>query len=533
MIRSFFVPAIFFLAEVSFGILLCPPEVAQVCNCYTEYVGSVEIEERNHVNCSSRGLYHVPIFNFRQGTKLYQLSLANNTLITISPMIFPRKLDIQILDISKNPIGNTLIGDFFADSTTNLKTLIAQEIGLNLRRSISFIRGLHSLEELDLSRNLEYAIQRLPELFYDSELHSLKKLSLSLCRISDMSENAFQGLNNLRKLDLSLNFLSRVPRAVRSLSLLKKLSLRENDITIIHRGDFGDLHCLEELDLSINLLGQLEAFSDGAFVGMENSLRSLALQDCHMAVIPTMALSQLKKLKHLDISHNKISFMNNRSFIGDYHLETLDISVNPWLIDDEMFYGVQSTLRTLIMQRVGLSKMPVIPLLALGQLRHLDLSNNNLRRIDNDSLSGIPARKLYFSGNKISYISPYAFWHYTLPIVLDVSKNRLQSVEFVFDAPTCTFYYLNISDNGLPCNCAVENLINSRRVKYLTGNCELTDRKVYQFNNVTSELEQRCGKLPATFCLWWVPRSSSANETKHIMVHVIVVLHCIFIILLP
>ena len=529
MIRAAFVAAILFLAEVSIGLLLCPPEVKKVCSCFTDYIGTVEIEERSYVNCSSRGLLEVPPLNIRHGMKIYKLSLANNTLITLSPDIFPRKLDIQIIDISRNPIGNTLIGNFFSKVAFQLKTLIAREIGLNLRRSISFIRGLHSLEELDFSRNLEYAIQELPELFYDSELHSLKKLSLSLCRISEISDSAFTGLNNLRELDLSLNFLSKVPRAVNSLSLLTKLNLRENDITILHRGDFGDLHCLEELDLSVNLLGQLEAFSNGAFIGMENSLISLSLQDCHMALIPTMALSQLKKLKILDISHNRISFMNNRSFIGDYRLEKLDISSNPWLVDEEMFYGVESSLRTLIMQTVGLSQIPAKTFSVLRKLRHLDLSNNKIRKIKNDSLSGIAARRLYFSDNKISYISPYAFKHYRLPIALDVSKNIIQSMDFVFDSPTCTFYYLNVSDNGFLCNCAIEKLLNSRRVKYLTGNCAFSDGKVHPFKNVTSDLESRCGKSSASFCLWWVPRSSSVKETIHIISYMIITLHVIYV----
>lgn len=524
MIRFGLVFAIFFLTEVSLGSSVCSPEVAQMCNCYTEYVGTAQIEERHYVDCSSRGLYQLPILNFRAETKLFKLSLANNTLITLSPLIFPERLNLQIIDISKNPIGNALLEDFFASHTTNLKSLIAQEIGLNLRRSISFLRGLHSLEELDLSRNLEYAVQKLPELFYDTELHSLQTLSLSLCRISDIAENALQGLNNLRELDLSLNFLSSVPRAVRSLSLLKKLNLRENDITIIHRGDFGDLHCLEELDLSINLLGQLGAFSDGAFTGMENSLRFLSLRDCHVALIPTLALSELNKLKHLDISHNKISYMNNRSFTGKYQLETLDISANRWLIDDDMFDGVESSLQTLIMRSVGLSYFPAVPLSKLLHLRHLDLSNNLIKGIYNETISQITARKLYFSGNKISYISPYAFSYYSLPIVLDVSENILQSLDFVFKAPKCTFYYLNVSDNGFSCNCAIEKLVNSKRVKHLTGNCALSDGKIYPFSHVTSQVERKCGKSSATFCFWWVPKNSCDFTVSSNVMYVFLVL---------
>ena len=521
MFRSLFVLVVSMLAEISVGYTICPDDVVQICNCYSEYIRTTEVVQRHHVDCSSRGLYQIPVLNFPKWAKIYKLSFANNTLITISPNNFPRQLNVEIIDISKNPLGNSLIDDFFSKSTKHLKTLIAQDIGLNLRRSVSFIRGLHSLEELDLSRNLEYAVQKLPELFYDNELHSLKKLSLSLCRISHITENAFQGLNNLRELDLSLNFLSRVPRAVRSLSLLKKLNLRENDITVIHRGDFGDLHCLEELDLSINLLGQMEAFSDGAFAGLGNSLRSLKLHDCHMALIPTVALSGLNQLKHLDISNNKISYMSNRSFIGHFQLESFDISVNPWLVQDDMFSSFQNSLKVLKMQNVGLTKVPTRSLSILRKLRHLDISDNGIRKIENNSLSGITARKLYLSGNKISGVSPNAFSHHSLPVALDLSENILHSLDFVFKATMCTFYRLNISDNGFTCSCIIERLINSKRVKYLTGNCVMADGKHYPFNHVTSELERKCGKSRATFCFWWVPKTSGAESVVSVIYYVI------------
>ena len=513
MVRPVFVIAVSMLAGLSVEYTtICPEHVASACDCYSENIRTTEVVQRHHVDCSSRGLYQIPVLNFPKWARIYKLSLANNTLITISSNVFPHQLHVEIINISTNPLGNSLTEDFFAKSTHHLKTLIAQDIGLNLRRSISFVRGLHSLEELDLSRNLEYAVNKLPELFHDNELHSLKKLSLSLCRISRITENAFHGLNNLRDLDLSLNFLSRVPRAVRSLSLLKKLNLRENDITVIHRGDFNDLRCLEELDLSINLLGQMEAFSDGAFAGLGRSLHSLKLHDCHMALIPTVALSELNQLRNLDLSNNKISFMSNRSFIGHFQLERFDISSNPWLIQYDMFARFENSLKELKMRNVGLTKVPTNSLSILRKLRHLDLSDNGIRKIENISLSTITARKLYLNGNKISYVSPYAFSHHSLPVALDLSDNILQSLDFVFKSTMCTFYRLNVSDNGFACNCIIETLINSKRVKYLTGNCAKSDGKQYSFGHVTSELERKCGKSRATFCFWWVPKTSGAES---------------------
>ena len=518
MVRVTFVIAVFRLVELSAAYTtICPEHVAKVCDCYSENIRTTEVIQRHHVDCSSRGLYQIPVLNFSKWAKIYKLSFANNTLITISSDVFPQQIRVEIVNISTNPLGNSLTDGFFAQNTLRLKILIARDIGLNLRRSISFARGLHDLVELDLSRNLEYAVNKLPELFHDNELHSLQKLSLSLCRISRISENAFHGLTNLRELDLSLNFLSRVPRALRSLSLLKKLNLRENDITVIHRGDFSDLRCLEELDLSVNLLGQMEAFSDGAFAGLGKSLHSLTLHDCHMALIPTVALSELKQLKYLDLSMNRISFMSNRSFMGHFKLESFDISDNPWLIQDDMFSSFHDSLKVLKMRNVGLKKVPTRSLAILRKLRHLDLADNGIRKIENNSLASVTARKLFFNGNKISYVSPNAFSHYSLPVAIDLADNILQSLDFVFKSTMCTFYRLDVSDNGFACNCIIERLINSKRVKYLTGNCAKDDGKRYSFDHVTSELERKCGKSRATFCFWWVPKTSGADDGVHTM----------------
>ncbi|XP_060599717.1 leucine-rich repeat-containing G-protein coupled receptor 4-like [Ruditapes philippinarum] len=492
----------------------CPDEISRVCTCYTTYTGSVRREERRHVDCSSRELRKVPYLDFREGSRLYEIRLQNNSITSLQARDFARKTHVRILDISGNPVGSSLRKSLLKKTVRGIKVLKVRDIGLDLQNmtSLNFVKDLHTLEELDLSGNLEFGVEMLPAIFVEQEIHSLKVLSLSLCRIRDINPHGFIGLNNLREMDLSQNYLSRVPRALNRLSLLRKLTLRENDITVIYHGDFTELNCLEELDLSKNLLGQIEAFRNGALFGLGNSLTRFHLHNTHLGFFPTRTLSELKELKHLDISHNTMRLLTNVSFSGRYSLTFLDISGNPWILDNQMFDGVKDSLVTLRMSNAGMTSVPRIALEKLHKLRNLDLSNNELGSLDNDSIYGISARRLSFRGNKISYISADTFSHYKRPLDIDLSQNTLGSLGFVFESEKCTFYNLNISYNGFLCDCQIEQLVNSRRVFDLFANCILkTGQKVAISNeSMIYNLEKHCGKSSRTFCLWWAPKSGTS-----------------------
>lgn len=509
----------------------CPDGLSRICSCYTTYSGTIRREERLHVDCSSRELKHVPYLDFREGTRLYELLLQNNSITTFSAEDFARKVYVRHLDISGNPFGMSLESFLLKNSVIGLKTLKVKDIGLDLQNmtSLHFLRDVHSLEELDLSENLEYGVNMLQAIFVENEVHSLKILRLALCRIRDINPHAFIGLNNLREMDLSQNYLSRVPRAVNRLGLLRKLNLRENDITVVYYGDFSDLNCLEELDLSKNLLGQIEAFRNGALFGIGSSLTHLYLHNTHLGFIPTRTLSELKKLMHLDISHNTITLMSNISFSGKYRLKFLDISGNPLIIDNNMFNAVKDSLVTLRMRRLGLTSVPKIPIRELQKLRNLDLSYNEVHTINNDSITGISARRLSFRGNKIRYVSSDAFSHYKRPLDIDLSENVLDSLEFVFKSEKCTFYKLNITHNGFMCDCQIERVVNSKRIFDLDGNCILKTGQMVSLINgsMTQDLEKRCGKSPQTFCLWWAPKSNASTSCISFLLTVLLVyIHC-------
>lgn len=437
------------------------------------------------MDCSSRRLLHVPFMNFPENTRIHEINLQNNSITSFSTAEFANRIQIRRLDISTNPIAQSLSTGLFNNVARNVQVLKARDINLNLQNitSLSFLDGLDTLEELDLSRNFVHGVNKLPALFSQNHLPALKKLSLSLCRIQKVSVQAFAGIDNVREIDLSQNHLVKVPRALSRLRHLTKLNLRENDITVIYHGDFSDLPHLQVLDLSRNLLGERESFRNGALFGVRNSLTHLYLQDTQLFTIPTKTFSVLRKLHHLDLSSNRISDLKNTSFQGQYNLVFLDISDNPLAVTNDMFVGVEDSLFTLRMRKSGLNAIPLIPLQRLKVLRHLDLSYNALLAIE--SLAGITARRLSFQENRIRYISPQAFSLYRRPVDLDVSQNILAALDFVFKSDHCTFYKLNITGNGLLCDCSVERLINSGRTHTISGDCLQKDGNSVSFRNQT------------------------------------------------
>ncbi|KAH3697078.1 leucine-rich repeats and immunoglobulin-like domains protein sma-10 isoform X2 [Dreissena polymorpha] len=491
----------------------CPEEINRVCTCFTRnvYVSGVR-EERHYVDCSSRGLFSLPFFDFPEEMKLYSVNIRNNSVTALSLSNFRNSIHISRIDVSRNPLGSYLESDLFSTKIKSIETFIGRDIGLNLQNvtSLEFIRNSNSLKELDLSGNMEYGVDMLPALFQDNNIHSLVTLSLALCRIRRINPHAFIGLVHLQDIDLSQNFLKKVPKALQRLTLLRRLNLSENDIAAISYGDFIELHCLQELDLSKNLLGQLDAFRPGAFYGLEDSLTSLRLHDSFLTSPPTDVLSGLKKLEHLDISLNGITEITNFSFIGNYGLASLDISENPLIIHVKMFDSVRRTLRVLRMRKTGLNYIPYLG--QLHMLEELDLSFNSITSIDSYSLKGVSARRLLFSGNRIQTIDSMAFSQYHLPVHLDVSYNELVSLNFVLDSPKCTFYEVNVSSNGFLCDCQIEKLINSRLTHRLVGDCMLRTGEKIPFNNATlvTELVRQCGRTHSSYCFWWVKNSAES-----------------------
>ncbi|XP_020709455.2 uncharacterized protein LOC105688326 isoform X1 [Athalia rosae] len=153
---------------------------------------------------------------------------------------------VQALDLSDNSISTLLNYDLKETGLVNLKYLNLSHNSVNEIGSFAFV-GLEDLAVLDLSNNHLYYIPR--DTFLDSsnlrillldrnqfgtkipdlQSKSISELGLSNCQIGHVDTQAFAGLEHLRKLDLSKNYLIQIDSwELKPLQLLKEINLNDN-----------------------------------------------------------------------------------------------------------------------------------------------------------------------------------------------------------------------------------------------------------------------------------------------------------------
>ncbi|XP_053264528.1 CD180 antigen [Podarcis raffonei] len=172
-------------------------------------------------------------------------------------------------------------------------------------------------------------------------LSKLQHLDLSRSQIesADCCSKPLRGLSSLQHLNLSYNSKLRFHNAAFNESInLKVLDLTSTQILInASQGPFCNLHFLQVLNLSYSkidlniphILQGLEnlivlklngnnfesktILEDNLFQQAPN-LEVLTLSSCKLSAIQTKAFSNLKKLKHMDLSHNNLIAFNSDAF---------------------------------------------------------------------------------------------------------------------------------------------------------------------------------------------------------------------------
>ena len=220
----------------------------------------------------------------------------------------------------------------------------------------------------DLPIDLVYvnnsAIPELPENVFRGL--KISNLQLNNAKLSQISANAFRGLEDtLQGLNLGDNELTEVPvETLRTLRLLSSLDLTGNRIQYVPNNAFVTIR-LKTLKLSDNNL----TLADGAFSGLEQSLKNLNLKGCHLKERPR-ALSSLAGLAFLDLAQNSIRDLGSGSLKGLASLTALNLERNViQKLEGDVFYGVNDTLSSLSLLNNLLTSYPTQAITSLSELR--------------------------------------------------------------------------------------------------------------------------------------------------------------------
>ncbi|XP_052411205.1 leucine-rich repeat-containing protein 4 [Carassius gibelio] len=245
------------------------------------------------VVCTRRGLTRVPP-GIPSNTR--HLNLMENAIEAVQADSFRNLHHLEILQLGRNAIRQIEVGAF--SGLTNLNTLELFDNRLTVVPSGAF-EYLSKLRELWLRNNPiesipSYAFNRVPSLMR-LDLGELKKLEY-------ISDGAFEGLVNLKYLNLGMcNIRGEMP-------------------------NLTPLVGLEDLEISENLFPEIKP---GSFRGL-SSLKKLWIMNSQIGLIERNAFDDLASLVELNLAHNNLSSLPHDLFTPLKFLVEIHLHHNPW-----------------------------------------------------------------------------------------------------------------------------------------------------------------------------------------------------------
>uniref|UniRef100_A0A1A8FQN5 Leucine rich repeat containing 4C n=1 Tax=Nothobranchius korthausae TaxID=1143690 RepID=A0A1A8FQN5_9TELE len=257
----------------------CP----SVCSCSNQF---------SKVICTRRGLREVPD---GISTNTRYLNLQENLIQVIKVDSFKHLRHLEILQLSKNHIRKIELGAFNGLASLNTLELFDNRLTTIPNGAFDY---LSKLKELWLRNN---PIESIPSYAFN-RVPSLRRLDLGeLKRLSYISEGAFEGLSNLRYLNLGMCNLKEIP----NLTPLVKL---------------------DELEMSGN---QLSIIRPGSFKGLIH-LQKLWMMHAQIQTIERNSFDDLQSLVELNLAHNNLTLLPHDLFTPLHHLERVHLHHNPW-----------------------------------------------------------------------------------------------------------------------------------------------------------------------------------------------------------
>ncbi|KAK2834393.1 hypothetical protein Q7C36_015094 [Tachysurus vachellii] len=265
----------------------CP----SVCSCSNQF---------SKVICTRRGLRDVPD---GISTNTRYLNLQENLIQVIKVDSFKHLRHLEILQLSKNHIRSIEIGAFNGLASLNTLELFDNRLTTIPNGAFEY---LSKLKELWLRNN---PIESIPSYAFN-RVTSLRRLDLGeLKRLSYISEGAFEGLSNLRYLNLGMCNLKEIP-----------------NLTPLVR--------LDELEMSGN---QLSVIRPGSFKGLVH-LQKLWMMHAQIQTIERNAFDDLQSLVELNLAHNNLTLLPHDLFTPLHHLERVHLHHNPWNCDCDILW---------------------------------------------------------------------------------------------------------------------------------------------------------------------------------------------------
>ncbi|KAL6268796.1 hypothetical protein P5V15_001920 [Pogonomyrmex californicus] len=363
--------------------------------------------------------------------RLRSLNLSCNNLPRIKSVLVIRAMNLSelaCLDLSDNSLS-----DIGVDSFRTLVGLVRLSLRKNAIGTVDegAFRGLDRLEFLDLSDN---RLADLPDSAL-TPLYSLQKLDLSGNQLQVLGARWFESLDRLRELDVSRNGLARAasgtlqPLPGLSVLRLAENPLKERDVSLL----LGTGRRLETVDASRTGLARVPA-------ALTRSVRALRLAGNRLTTIRGGDLDSYPLLRMLDIADNRLIDIENDALGRLEVLEELDLSGN---VLSKVPGSLPSSLVVLKLQRNAITALKLDDLNGLYNLRSLMLNDNDIGEIDVGALGQLPLlAELNLSDNPIRALStntlsgPTNLTKLRMSGLTSLQRHQEEQSDMAFPVPT-------------------------------------------------------------------------------------------------
>ncbi|XP_076246618.1 toll-like receptor Tollo [Calliopsis andreniformis] len=359
-------------------------------------------------------------------THLQHLDLADNNLWTLPPELLCPVQGLSTLNLTRNKLQDIVslgFSEWVESCTPNLEILDLSSNDLSALTD-SALGNLRSLKVLKLQDNVINAVGDHAL----ADLNMLRSLNMSSNKLVALPPELFAKTTELRELTLSNNSLTVLaPGLLDNLDELEVLDLSSNKLTNrwVNRNTFSRLVRLVLLDLSFNSLTRIDAH---VFKGLY-SLQILRLEHNEIETLTDGCFGSLTNLHSLTLSHNRIARFDPAHTVGLSALGQLFLDTNRLGTLQHHVFDNLTGLQDLSLSGNHLTEIPYA-VRVLHSLKTLDLGNNHVSRIDNDSFDGLS--ELYglrLVDNRLENVSREAFAALPGLQVLNLANNYIRHVE--------------------------------------------------------------------------------------------------------
>lgn len=332
-----------------------PASVCTVCSCAESYVDcsnrslETHFEKQQWLNITAKiisfernQLVHVTPF---PPIVVERLILRRNRIARIDYRAFKELVNLTELDLSDNQLTSQRLqphvfeGKFSPEAYEPLSNMEILNLANNVLHWLhqSIFEHLANLKVLNLSGN-PFGVFDYRTAIAISSLSYLEELDLSYCQLEDLPNRQFHNARHLKRLNLTNNQLTVLPR-LEELGSLEYLNLDANPIRAIDRANgFPNLTRLREL--SLREMPNLTVIKNGGLSAL-TGLEILHLQNCDkLARIEEFALAiataegtMWPPLRKLNVAFNALRYLPVL-LVGRWDkLEELRLTGNQWSCD--------------------------------------------------------------------------------------------------------------------------------------------------------------------------------------------------------